>query len=235
VGYYWTYYAVSLLAAFAVRNPWACGIVLVFFALRRWLPDPVVLLRSLSRLGSLKTQARLNAANLPVRRDLGRAYLDLLRPRAALKWLDEARALDGRDLEVAYLRGLALLRIGDDERALRAFAEAVGIDPDAGEPFSDAKGRAGSTSHRRYGEAYLAAATALERLGRWEQAEEALSMSTACNSSALEPLIRLARVRRRRGNEAGARAALEEARRTWSQLPAFMRRKQLGWRIRAAL
>jgi tetratricopeptide (TPR) repeat protein len=235
VGYYWTYYAVSLLAAFAVRNPWACGVVLIFFALRRWQPDPVVLLRSLSRLHGLKTQAHLNAANLPVRRDLGRAYLDLLRPRAALKWLDEARALDPRDLEIAYLRGLALLRLHDHERALRAFAAAVGIDPDAGEPFSDAKGRPASTSNRRYGDAYLAAATALEHLERWEQAEEALAMSAACNSSAMEPLIRLARVRRKRGNEAGARVALEEARRTWSQLPAFMRRKQVGWRIRAAL
>jgi tetratricopeptide (TPR) repeat protein len=235
LGYYWIYYAASLLAAYAVRNPWACGVVLVFFALRRWLPDPVVLLRSLSRLGSLKTQAQLNAANLPVRRDLGRAYLDLLRPRAALKWLDEARALDSRDLEVAFLRGLALLRMGDDERALRALAEAVGVDPDAGEPFSDVSARGGSTSHTRYGEAYLAAATALERLGRWEQAEEALSMSASCNSSALEPLIRLARVRRKRDDDAGARAALDEARRTWAQLPPFMRRKQLGWRLRAAL
>jgi hypothetical protein len=53
MGYYWTYYAASLLAAYLFRNPWA------------------------------------------------------------------------------------LLRIGDDEAALRALAEAVGIDPDAGQPFSD--------------------------------------------------------------------------------------------------
>jgi tetratricopeptide (TPR) repeat protein len=233
MGYYWTYYAASLLAAYLVRNPWACGVLLVFVLAKRWLPDPVVLMRTLSRIGSLKVQVRLNAANIIARRDLARAYLDLLRPRTALRYLDEARARDPRDLEVAYLRGQALLRIGDDEAALRAFAEAVGIDPDAGQPFSDVSTRRGSASHNRYGEAYLAAATALERLGRLEQAEEALMMSASCNSSALEPLIRLARVRKRRGDAAGARKAIDEATRTWSELPGFARRKQLGWRIRA--
>jgi hypothetical protein len=58
-------------------------------------------------------------------------------------------------------------------------------------------------------------------------------MSASCNSSALEPLIRLARVRRRRGDAVGAKKAIDEATRTWAELPAFMRRKQLGWRIRA--
>jgi tetratricopeptide (TPR) repeat protein len=234
MSYYWTYYAATLLAAWAIHNPWACGVALVFLGLRPWLPDPVILMRTLTRIGALKRQVEINAANITARRDLARAYLDLLRPRAALRFLDEARAKDPRDLEIAYLRGLALLRIGDDELALRAFAEAAGIDPDQGEPFSGVSSRRGTTTVHRYGDAYLAAATALERLGRLEQAEEALAMSASCNSSALEPLIRLSRVRRRRGNEAGSKAALEEARKTWGQLPGFMRRKQLGWRVRAA-
>jgi tetratricopeptide (TPR) repeat protein len=233
VSYYWTYYAATLLVAWAFHNPWGCGVVLAFLAVRPWLPDPVILMRTLSRTGALKRQVEINPANITARRDLGRAYLDLLRPRAALRFLDEARAKDPRDLEVAYLRGLALLKIGDDAAALRALAEAVGIDPDQGEPFSDVSSRRGTSTFSRYGDAYLAAATALERLGRLEQAEEALAMSASCNSSALEPLIRLSRIRRRRGNEAGAKAALAEARKTWSQLPGFMRRKQLAWRLRA--
>jgi len=232
VSYYWVYYAASLFMAYAVRNPWACGVALGFFAMRRWLPDPVVLLRSLSRVGSLRRQAELNPANVIVRKQLGLAYLDLLRPRTALRFFDEARARQTRDPEIAYLRGLALLRLHEDEAALRALGEALGIDPDKGEPFSAESARAGGPSYGRYGEAYIAAATALERLGRLPQAEEALAMGVSCNSSALEPLLRLARVRRKLGDTKGARRAIEEARQTWGQLPAFMRRKQLGWGLR---
>jgi tetratricopeptide (TPR) repeat protein len=232
LGYYWMYYAASLFVAYAVRNPWACGVALAFFALRRWLPDPVVLFRTLSRVGALKRQAELNPANAVVRKQLGLAYLDLLRPRAALRYIDEARARL-REPEVAYLRGVAMLRLHDDEGALRAFAEALGIDPDKGEPFSTESVRSGSASFSRYGDAYLSAATALERLGRLPQAEEALAMSASCNSSALEPRLRLASVRRRQGDAKGARAAIKDARETWGQLPPFMRRKQLVWGVRA--
>jgi tetratricopeptide (TPR) repeat protein len=259
VSYYWTYYAATLFMAYAVRNPWACGVALGFFAMRRWLPDPVVLFRSLSRVGSLRRQAELNPANVIVRKQLGLAYLDLLRPRTALRFLDEASARQTRDEasarqtrdeasarqtrdeasarqtrdpEIAYLRGVAMLRIHDDEGALRAFGEALGIDPEKGEPFSAESMRAGASAYGRYGEAYLAAATALERLGRLPQAEEALAMGASCNSSALEPLLRLASVRRRQGDAKGARRAIEEAWQTWGQLPPFMRRKQLGWGVR---
>jgi tetratricopeptide (TPR) repeat protein len=226
------YYGDSLFVAYAVRNPWACGVALAFFAIRRWLPDPIVLLKTLSRIGSLKHQVQLNPANVTARKQLGLAYLDLLRPRAALRYLDEARARQPREPEVAYLRGVAMLRLHDDEGALAAFAESLGIDPKSGEPFSTQSARNAGSSYTRYGDAYLSTATALERLGRLEQAEQALEMSVSCNSSALEPLLRLASVRRERGDAKGARAAVEEARRTWGQLPPFMRRKQLGWGIR---
>jgi tetratricopeptide (TPR) repeat protein len=235
MGYYWTYYAATLVAAYAVHNPWVCAVVVALFVARPWLPDPVVLFRTLGRVGSLDKQAGLNAANITARRDLGRAYLDLRRPRKALRYLDEARAKDPRDGEIAYLRGLALLRVGDDEEALRALGEAVGVDPADGEPFSDDVAKKKGSTFTRYGEAYLAAAHALERLGRLEQAEEALAASARSNSSLIEPLVRLARVKKRNGDAAGARDALKEARRTFSELPGFMRRKQLGWGIRAYL
>ncbi len=233
MGYYWTYYAATFFAAYAIRNPWALGLVVVFFVVRRWLPDPVVVMRNFGRIGNLKTQARLNPANVIVRRDLARAYLDLRRPRTALRYLDEAATRDPRDIDVAYLRGLALLRIGQDAEALRALARAVGVDPDDGEPFSDLSHRGKNISVQRHAEAYLAAATALERLGRLEQAEEALLMGASTNSSTLEPLVRVAKLRRKRGDDPGADKALAEARDTFSSLPAFMRRKQLGWRVRA--
>jgi tetratricopeptide (TPR) repeat protein len=235
MNYYWTYYALTLFAAYAVRNPWVCGVVVVLFLARPWLPDPVVLLRTFGRVGRLKTQARLNSANVIARRDLGQTYLDLNRPRAALRWLNEARERDPRNPEIAYLRGLALLRTSRYEDAVSSLAESVGVDPTSGEPFSQNQGRRAGSEFRRFDEAYLATATALEKLGRFEQAEAALMASSDCNSSLIEPLVRLARVRERRGDTRGSREARANARRTFHDLPGFMRRRQLGWGIRAYL
>ena len=67
------------------------------------------------------------------------------------------------------------------------------------------------------------------------QAEEALEVSTSFNTSSLEPLVRLSRVRKRQGNADGSREALREARRTWGHPPGFMKRKQLGLYVRAVL
>jgi len=194
---------------------------------------PVAIFKNLGRIGALKRQARLNTSNVPARRDLGRAYLELRRPRAALRYLDEARQRDPRNPDIAFLRGTALLAIGKNEDALRAMGEAVGIDPDKGEVFSSR--RDGGTRFSRFGEAYLAAATALERLGRYPEAEQALMMATDSNSSLIEPLVRLARVRGRLGDADGARVASKTARKTFGELPGFMRRRQLGWGLRAYL
>jgi tetratricopeptide (TPR) repeat protein len=164
MGYYWAYYLLTFFAAYAVHNPLVCGVAVAIWLARPWLPDPVAIFKNLGRVGALKRQATLNPSNVKARRDLGWAYLELRRPRAALKYLDQARERDPRDPEIAYLRGMALLGKGDDEAALRAFGEAVGVDPDKGEPFSSR--RDGGTRFAKFGETYLAAATALERLGR---------------------------------------------------------------------
>lgn len=235
MGYYWTYYALTFFVAYAVQSPWVCGVVVAFVVLRPWLPDPVVLARNLSRVSHLKTQVRLNPANVTARRDIGRAYLDLLRPGTALRYLDEARARDPRDSEIAYLRGMALLRLRRNEDALAALGEAVGIDASSGEPFSARSSKRPGSSFKRHDEAYLAAAVALQRLERLPQAAEALAMSASCNSSLIEPRVRLSRVRSAMGDARGSKEALRDARRTFSELPPFMRRKQLGWGIRSYL
>ena len=235
MNYYWTYYLFTFFLAYAVRNPWVCAVALAIYVVKPWVPDPVVLFGTLSRIGRLKKQASLNAANITVRRDLGRAYLDLRRPRRALAYLDEARERDPRDQDIAYLRGCALLAIHKDEAALQAFGEAVGVGPDGAEPASSAPPGRGGRSFSRYGEAYLGAATALERLQRMPQAEDALATSATFNSSLIEPLVRLARVRRAQGDVEGARKALTDARRTFGELPGFMRRRQFGWGVRAYL
>jgi tetratricopeptide (TPR) repeat protein len=238
MNYYWTYYAITLFAAYAAKNPGVALLVLAFFAVRPWLPDPVILVRVLSRVGRLKAQAQMNAANVTARRDLGRAYLDLRWYRTALRWLDEARAKDPRDGEIAFLRGLALSKIGAHEAALEALGEAVGAHRhDEEEPSAPAEpARKGAhAAFSRYAEAYLAAASALEKLGRLPQAEDALAMAASHNSSLIEPLVRLARVRRAQGNADGARQAMASARKTFSELPGFMRRRQLGWGVRSYL
>lgn len=227
------YYAMTLFAALAEKNPYLALGLVGFFLARRWLPDPVVILKNLGRIGALKRQASLNASNVVVRRDLGQAYLDLRWHRTALRYLDEAKALAPRDQEVAYLRGLAQYGAGKTEDALRSFGEAVGVDPEKGEPFSSASHATNERAFRRYGEAYLGAARCLLELGRLDQAEEALEVCATFNSSTLEPLVLLARVRARRGNEPGASEARRKARKTWSELPGFLQRRQLGWWLRS--
>ena len=113
------------------------------------------------------------------------------------------------------------------------FGRAVGVDTDAGEPLSSSPTL--ERTFRRFHEAYLGAASALERLGRDEQAEEALTMAASTNTSTLEPHVRLARVRRRRGDEKGASEAIRHARRTFSELPSFLKRRQLGWWARTLI
>jgi tetratricopeptide (TPR) repeat protein len=232
MSYYWMYYAATLFASLAQRNPYIALGVIAFFLVRQWLPDPVIISRNLTRIGALKRQASLNPANVVARRDIAQAYLDLRWYRSALRYLDEAHARAPNDRELAYLRGLALLGRNEPELALRAFGTAVGIDPDRGEPFSSASARTNERDFRRHAEAYLGAARALERLGRFEQAAEALDVCIACNSSSLEPLVMLARVRARSGDHDGAYAAKKQARKTWSELPGFMRRKELRWWLR---
>ena len=151
MNYYWMYYAATFFFAFAQSNPMLALVALVFVAARPWLPDPVVIFRNLSRIGRLKRQVSVNAANIPARRDLGIAYLEMRMPRSAIPWLDEAQKLDPRNQEIAYLRGLALLKRGSEEDALRAFGEAVGVDPDKGEPFSSHSARGNERTFRRYG------------------------------------------------------------------------------------
>src|SRR5205814_3651907 len=48
--------------AYALRYPALLVGVLLFFALRRWVPDPVVLLRTVGKIRSLRMQVTANPA-----------------------------------------------------------------------------------------------------------------------------------------------------------------------------
>src|SRR6185312_10275559 len=105
-----------------------------------------------------------------------------------------ARRRHPDDAELLYLTGVARLRSGDAEGALDPLVQAVEVDPRV-----------------RFGEPYLVAADALSRLGKLEEAEDALERYTSANSSSVQGFVRLADVRERRGDKAGAKKAVGEA------------------------
>jgi predicted Zn-dependent protease len=213
---YWTYYLAWMLLSYAMHQPWMLAGVAVFFVLRPFVPDPWVLARTWGRIRALDSQIAANPANVTARRDLAVLWLERMRPRRALTLLDEATRRDPENAELLYLTGIARLRSGDAEGALEPLVEAVRVDPRV-----------------RFGEPYLVAAEALTLLGRLEEAEDALDRYTSVSSSSIQGWVRLAAVRRGRGDKKGAEEALQEALQTWSQIPGYRRRGELGWWLRA--
>lgn len=216
--YYWLYYLLMALASLIAKNPLILVGVAIFFILRPFIPDPVVWLRTAGRIRALEAQVQANASNVTARRELAELYIERLRPAKAIKLIDEALARDDRNADLLYLSGLARHRSGDAKGALEPLVRAVTLDPMV-----------------RFGEPYWIAAEALLRLNRLEEAEDALERYTDTNTSSIQGHVRLATVRRRLGDSDGAKKALEEAFTTWSEVPGFQRRRQLGWYLRAQL
>ena len=213
---YFDYYLAFMLLSYALHRPWVMVGVLVFILFRPWIPDPWIILKSLGRIRSLERQIAMNPANVTARRDLAELWIARLRPKRAIELLDEARARDPKDAELLYLTGLARHRAGDSAGALDPLVEAVAIEPKL-----------------RWGEPYLVAAEALAALDRLEEAEDALERFIFTNSSSVQGQVLLADVRKKRGDRDGARAALDSALSTWSQIPGYRRRTEIGWWLRA--
>lgn len=213
---YWAYYLAVLLAYWAADNPSVLLALVVFFVLRRWIPDPWVLLRTFGRIRVLREQIAANPANVTARRDLARIYLERLRPRAALALLDQALERDRKSPELLFLRGLALHRSGRHEEALAPIVDAVTIDERVG-----------------FGEAYLVAGDALSELGRHDEAIDAYERFLERNTSSVQGWTKLALAHRRAKEDAEAKHALDEALATWRQIPGYRRRTELGWFLRA--
>jgi predicted Zn-dependent protease len=170
----------------------------------------------MGRIHGLRQQIEANPSNVTARRDLAVIYLQRLRPRAALKLLDEARQREPNDAELLYLTGLARLRTGDAKGAIDPLVRAVDVDPRV-----------------RFGEPYLIAAEALVKLNMLEEAVDALRRYTDANTSSVEGRVRLALLEHRCGAHEAAKDALKEALSTWRQIPRFRRRKELRWWFRA--
>lgn len=213
---YLTYYIGWMALTFALGRPWVMAGAILFFVFRQYIPDPVVLLRTWRRIRALDMQVAANPANVTARRDLAEIWLDRMRPGRALELLDEARRRDPEDAELLFLTGLARYRGGNAEGALQPLVEAVERAP-----------------RMRFGAPFLVAGQALTALGRYEEAEDALARYVATNNSSIEGYVRLADVRRQRGDHSGARKALDQALETWTQIPGYHRRAAIGWWLRA--
>jgi tetratricopeptide (TPR) repeat protein len=215
---YFVYYLGFILAAYVLqRPPLILGIVL-FFVLRPFLPDPVVLLRTWGRIRSLTRQVETNPANVIARRDLATLWIERLRPGKALELLVEADRRDPNNPEILYLTGVAKYRSGDAEGALDPLVRAVDIDPRV-----------------RFGEPYLVAGQALLKLDRHEEAEDALERYARVTSSSVQGLYLLGKARAARGDREGASKAFGEARTTFWQLPGFKKRGQTSWWVKSVL
>lgn len=223
---YWTYYLLTIALAYGTQHPALAALVLVVYAGRPYLPDPVIWLRTWGGIRALQAEIELNPSNMIATRDLARLHLERRRPKKAIALLEKTRqrmaestrhpqgSLD--DAELLYALGDAKLQAGDVDGALAALVGAVAIAPEVGR-----------------GEPYMLAARALMKLQRWEEAEDALDRYLGHNKSSLEVYVRLAHVRLKRKDETGSKEALAEARSTWNVLPAFKRRHQWKWWLAA--
>lgn len=218
MGFYWAYYLALVAASVLMQYPPLLVGVVVLLLVRPFLPDPVVLWRTLGRVQALRRQILANPANVTARRDLALVYLDRLRPRRALELVDEARQRFPADAELLFLKGVAHHRRGQHEQALGPLVEAVQIDP-----------------RLRFGEPYLVAGDALRALGKPTEAIDAFERFVRSNGSSIEGHVKLSLAHRDADDADGARRALDEALRTWGQLPGYQRRRQLGWYLRALL
>ena len=215
---YWAYYLAIFIAYWAIDHPVVLLGLVLFFVLRRYIPDPWIFLRTMGHIGRLKEQIRANPANVTARRDLARIYLQRMRPGAALALIEEARERDQHSAELLLLSGTALYRTGRYEQALGPLVEAVERDPRVG-----------------FGQAYLVAGDALSKLGRHAEAIDAYDRFCEKNTSSVEGFTKLAMAHNRADEAEQASAALAEARATFSQIPSYKRRAELGWYVRAQL
>ena len=213
---YFAYYLLWMAAMWVFQYPPLLLGIVAFVLLRRFIPDPWVWLRTASKMRALRSQIDANPSNVTARRDLARLYLERMRPRTALKLLDQARERHPNDPELLYLTGLARLRARRFEAALEPLVAAVAEDARTG-----------------FGEPYKLAGDALRQLGRLEESEDAYERYVDANGSSLEGWYKLARVRRERGERAQAKRAMDELFSTWRQIPGYSRRKQWRWWLRA--
>jgi tetratricopeptide (TPR) repeat protein len=211
---YWNYYWMLMLASYLLQQPKLLIGLLALVLLRRVLPAPGPIFRALGRRGALRNQLQLNPKNATAARDLAELELDLLRPGAALRWLDLALARCPDEAELLYLSGLALYRLRRYDEALSRLIASVHAD-----------------ARVRFGLAYLVAGDALLALRRWDEALDAYERYEGVNSSDLRGYLGMARAHHRLGNRQAAAEQVQEALRTYGLLPRHLRSSNFGARL----
>ena len=186
-GSYYLFWIVApaLLAAVS-SHPSFLIVIVVGLVARRWLPDPILILKHRSRVRALQADIDANASNATARRDLAKIWLEKHRPRRALPLLEQALARDPDSVELRYLSGVSHLLAGEHERAIEALVTVTHREPSF-----------------QYGEAYLRAADALIALGRWDDAADALERYVKINSSNIEARWKRVRVCKARKDGTG--------------------------------
>ncbi len=215
---YLGYYAFFMFASYAFRYPPLLVGIVLFFLLRRFIPDPWVVLRTLGRISSLRRLIDANPANVTARRDLAMIYLQQRRPGAALERLEQALQRFPQDAELLFLKGVAHHMRGEYALATKPLVDAVQSDP-----------------RLRFGEPYLLAGDCLLELGRHEEAIDAYDRFLSVNSSSVEGHVKKARAHAAADEKPAAKQELDQAIRTWGQIPGFQRRSQVSWWLRAHL
>ncbi|HJZ88970.1 MAG TPA: tetratricopeptide repeat protein [Polyangia bacterium] len=214
--YYLFWLIAPMVIALVSAHPSVLVVILIAFLARRWIPDPYLFFKHARRVGALRNQIAVNADNATARRDLALIYLEKRRPQRAVPLLEEALRRDPDSAELHYLLGLAQLRAKHYQAALEPLVAAVA-----------------RNEKLRYGDPYLHAGDALERLGRLDEAEDAYERFLKINPSSLEGWCKLAAVRAAKRDAPGRKQALHEAVSTYQHLPGFHRRKQWLWYLRA--
>lgn len=215
---YYSYYLLFLFATYALRYPPLLVGVVVFFLLRRFIPDPFVVMRTLGKMGGLKRAIESNPSNVTARRDLAMIYLQQARPGAALEKIEEGLKRFPEDAELLFLKGAALHAKGRFEEATGPLVQAVQTDP-----------------RMRFGEPYRLAGDCLFELGRFDEAIDAYDRFLSVNTSSIEGRVKKSRAHAKANEVEAAKRELAEALSTWDQIPGFQRRAQFGWWLRAQL
>ena len=147
---------------------------------------------------------------------IGALYLARGRPRQALEHLEQAAQGEPDVAEWHYRLGLARLALRDLEPALRAFDRCVSIEDE-----------------HAYGAAQMRRAECLQRLGRAQDALEALQVHERNHGPSPEAAFRRGQALRALGRKAEARAAFSEVGELARRAARYQRRSAGWWALRA--
>jgi tetratricopeptide (TPR) repeat protein len=180
------------------------------------LPSIRRLFAGFSALGDARRQVAVNPADAEARFHLGSLLVERGRHAEALPHLEAALARLGKSAEAHHLLGRALLGAGRPAEAEASLRRALDLDP-----------------RFRQGDAHLALAEALQATSRPAEARDLLRGFFGDDTTSVEALTRMGLAAGAAGDHDGARRALVAAKAAYRGNPAFRRRRDRVWVIRA--